>query len=300
MGQWPDWGDDNVIKAVTAFVSFAVALAGWVAVAHAGQPTDWEMWFQPAASEFASRTHWFGAYTMWFITPITLFVMALLAIVMIRYNRKANPVPSKTSHNSLIEVVWTVAPIVILIFIALPSFALLRFQMVPPEEPQITIKTTGYQWYWGYEYQDDSGLSFDSLMIREDADREALGKQDKSVYPRLLAVDNEMVVPVNVPVRVLITAADVIHSFTVPALGFKMDAIPGRMNETWFKADREGLYYGQCSELCGRDHAFMPIAVRVVSAEQYEAWKAAAVDDLEGANRALMAEIESQTRVAAK
>ena len=292
-------GRDNVIKAVTAFIVFAASLLIAPLVAFAGQPTDWHIWHQPAASDFAARIKWFSGYTQAFIIPITLFVMVLLVVVMVRFNRRANPVASKTSHNSVIEAVWTIVPIIILVFIAFPSFALLKYQLVPTEEPKLTIKATGYQWYWGYEYQDDSGISFDSLMIREDADREALGQTDKSVYPRLLAVDNDVVVPVGTMVRVLVTAADVIHSFTVPSLGFKMDAIPGRLNETWFKADREGIFYGQCSELCGRDHAFMPIAIRVVSQEQYDAWKAAAAGDLEGANRALMSSIATgATRVA--
>ena len=239
-----------------------------------------------------ARIEWFDAYTLWFIVPITLLVTVLLAYVMFRFRKGANPVASKTSHNSLIEVIWTAGPIIVLLFIAFPSFDLLNRQLAPTEEPAITIKATGYQWYWGYEYQDDSGVSFDSVMMKED-EREATGKIDKAVYPRLLAVDNELVVPVNTMVRVLVTAADVLHSFTVPAFGFKMDAVPGRLNETWFKAEREGLYYGQCSELCGRDHAFMPVAVRVVSQEQFDAWKAKAAGDLEGANKALMAEVES-------
>ena len=258
--------------------------------AGAAQPTDWQIWHQPAASEMAAWITWFDLYTFYFIVPITALVMILLAIVMIRFRKSANPVPSKTSHNSLIEAIWTLVPIFVLILIAVPSFELLNKQIAPDEEPQMTIKATGYQWYWGYEYQDDSELSFDSIMLRDD-DFADYGKDDKSQYPRLLAVDNELVVPVDTMVRVLVTAADVLHSFTVPSLGFKMDAVPGRLNETWFKAQSEGLYYGQCSELCGRDHAFMPIAIRVVSAQQFDEWKAAAADDLENANRALMAAI---------
>ena len=156
----------------------------------------------------------------------------------------------------------------------------------------MTVKATGYQWYWGYEYQDGDELSFDSIMLR-DGEAADYGKQDLAQYPRLLAVDNELVVPVGKMVRVLVTAADVIHSFAMPSFGVKVDGVPGRTNETWFKAEREGLFYGQCSELCGRDHAFMPIAIRVVSDAQFEAWKAAAADDLESANAALMASIDS-------
>ncbi|MEZ5871874.1 MAG: cytochrome c oxidase subunit II [Nitratireductor sp.] len=279
------------MRLITAMAAF-LAAAFSSTLAFADQPREWRLWHQDAATDMMARIEWFDAYTLLFIGPITLLVTLLLAYVMIRFRKGANPVPSKTSHNSLIEVIWTAGPIVVLLFIAFPSFDLLNRQLVPTEEPALTIKATGYQWYWGYEYQDESGVSFDSIMMQED-EREATGKSDKSVYPRLLAVDNELVVPVNTMVRVLVTAADVLHSFTVPAFGFKMDAVPGRLNETWFKAEREGLYYGQCSELCGRDHAFMPVAVRVVSQEQFDAWKAAAASDLEGANKALMAEVES-------
>lgn len=243
-----------------------------------------------------ARVEWFDLYTLYFIIPISVLVMALLLIVMIRFRKGANPVASKTSHNSVVEAAWTIVPIIILVLIAVPSFDLLKRQLAPTEEPGLTVKATGYQWYWGYEYQDESELSFDSIMLREGEAAE-YGKEDKAVYPRLLAVDNELVVPVGTMVRVLVTAADVIHSFTVPAFGFKMDAVPGRVNETWFKADREGLYYGQCSELCGRDHAFMPIAVRVVSPQQFDVWKAAAADDLEDANRELMAATNSGSSV---
>ncbi|MEM7463191.1 MAG: cytochrome c oxidase subunit II, partial [Pseudomonadota bacterium] len=179
---------------------------------------------------------------------------------------------------------------------AIPSFDLLNRQLQPEEEPELTVKATGFQWYWGYEYQDETELSFDSIMLREGEFADA-GKSDKAIYPRLLAVDNELVVPVDTMVRVLVTAGDVLHAYTVPALGFKMDAVPGRMNETWFKADREGLYYGQCSELCGRDHAFMPIAIRVVSKEQFDTWQSAAVEDLESANKALMAATQTDSSI---
>ena len=233
---------------------------------------------------------WFNDYTLWFITPITLLVLALLVIVMVRFRAGANPSPSKTSHNTTIEIIWTVGPVIVLLFLAVPSFQLLTAQYTPPDEPQLTVKTVGYQWYWGYEYDVEQEVVFDSIMLT-DEDRAAYGKEDRSEYPRLLAVDNEMVVPVDMTVRLLVTAADVLHSFAMPAFGVKMDAVPGRLNETWFKAEREGLYYGQCSELCGKDHAYMPIAVRVVSAEQYGAWLAAAADDVEAANAQLMASI---------
>ena len=262
------------------------------AAALADQPEPWQMWFQNNGSQMMRDIDWFGRYTFWFITPITIFVMVLLLIVMVRFNARANPTPSRTTHNTLIEVIWTGLPILLLIAIAIPSFNLLNAQLAPEEEPAMTVKATGYQWYWGYEYQDGDELSFDSIMLR-DGEAADYGKQDLAQYPRLLAVDNELVVPVGKMVRVLVTAADVIHSFAMPSFGVKVDGVPGRTNETWFKAEREGLFYGQCSELCGRDHAFMPIAIRVVSDAQFEAWKAAAADDLESANAALMASIDS-------
>lgn len=249
----------------------------------AAQPTSWGIALQESASTVMDDIHWFGNFTFWIIGVIVVFVAALLAIVILKFNAKANPEPSKTSHNTMIEIVWTVVPILILLVLAVPSFRLLYKQMEIPEA-DLTIKVTGYQWYWGYEYPDNPEVSFDSVMLN-DEERAAKGTNE----PRLLAVDNEMVVPVDKIVRLQITAGDVIHSYAVPAFGVKMDAVPGRLNETWFKADREGMYYGQCSELCGKDHAFMPLAVRVVSQEQYDTWLAAAADDVEAANKALIA-----------
>jgi cytochrome c oxidase subunit 2 len=264
--------------------------------AYAAQPEPWQMTFQPAASAIMEQIVWFERYTLWFIIPITLFVMILLGWVMIRYRASANPVPSKTSHNTAVEIVWTVGPVVILLFLAIPSFQLLTAQY-SPEEPKLTVKATGYQWYWGYEYQaGDAPVSFDSVLLK-DADRAATGKEDRKAYPRLLAVDNEMVVPVNTTVRLLVTGADVIHSFSMPAFGVKMDAVTGRSNETWFKADKEGMYYGQCSQICGKDHAYMPIAIHVVSQAQYDTWFAAAGKDLPGAYKALTAKIDTDKNV---
>lgn len=276
------------------FGFFGVLLAS--TAAFAAQPTPWQIWHQESGSQIMADINWFDAYTLWFIVPITIFVTILLVVVAVKFNAKANPTPSKTTHHLGIEAVWTFVPILVLVFIAIPSFDLLDRQLAPEEEPAMTIKATGYQWYWGYEYQDGSEVSFDSLMLRKD-DLEEAGKTDKSKYPRLLAVDNELVVPVNKMIRVVVTAADVIHDFALPAFGLKMDAVPGRLNETWFKAEREGLYYGQCSELCGRDHAYMPIAIRVVSQTQYDTWKAAAGNSLDVANKALMAEIELKTNI---
>ncbi|MBO6639431.1 MAG: cytochrome c oxidase subunit II [Roseitalea sp.] len=278
----------------TAFATLAAPIA-----ALAAQPEPWQLGFQPAATGIMAEIAWFERYTLVFLVPIVFLVLGLLAWVMIRYRAKANPVPSRVSHNTTIEVIWTVGPIIILILLAVPSFQLLTKQYSPPGEPAMTVKAIGYQWYWGYEYQTEDGeeVAFDQILLR-DEDRAGLGKEDEAAYPRLLAVDNELVVPVDTTVRLLVTAADVLHSWTIPAFGVKMDAVPGRLNETWFHADREGLYYGQCSELCGKDHAYMPIAVRVVSQADYDAWLTAARDDLGEANRTLIATIEARRTLA--
>ncbi|KXF78376.1 hypothetical protein ATN84_00800 [Paramesorhizobium deserti] len=285
----------NIVTTMGALGS-ALAVLFASASAHADQPKPWEMRFQDAATGIAEQIHWFERYTLWFIVPITGLVLLLLLWVIAKYRASANPEPSRTSHNTLIEVIWTVGPVIVLLFLAIPSFQLLTAQY-SPDEAGLTVKATGYQWYWGYEYQVDDPVSFDSLLL-QDGDRAAAGKEDRAVYPRLLAVDNEVVVPINTTVRLLVTGADVIHSWAMPAFGVKMDAVPGRINETWFKADKPGLYYGQCSELCGKDHAFMPIAVRVVSQDQYDTWLAAARTDLQGANKALMASVEADKNVA--
>ena len=266
--------------------------AAWIlsgsGAALASQPTSWGASLQAAASPVMEDVHWFGSFTFWIVIPIVLFVAILLAIVLTRFNAKRNPEPSKTSHNTFLEVAWTVVPILILMVLAVPSFRLLYKQMeVPPAD--LTVKVTGYQWYWGYEYPDFEGVSFDSLMLT-DEERAEKGTNE----PRLLAVDNEMVVPVGKVVRLQITSGDVIHSYAMPSMGVKMDAVPGRLNETWFKAEREGVYYGQCSELCGKDHAFMPLVVRAVSEEQYKNWLTAASDDVFEANKALRAELYPQ------
>jgi cytochrome c oxidase subunit II len=263
----------------------------------AAQPDEWGYRFQEAATGMMGDIAWFERYTLWFIIPITLFVLVLLIYVSWRFSEKRNPVPSKTSHNSLIEVIWTVGPVVILLLIAIPSFQLLTAQLTPPVSPALTVKATGYQWYWGYEYQAEADpLSIESRLV-PDADRAPLGKEDIAAYPRLLTVDNEMVVPVGETVRLIATGNDVIHAFAMPAFGLKMDAIPGRLNETWFKPEKEGVFYGQCSEICGKDHAYMPIAIRVVSKAKYDAWYAAAKTDLPGANKTLMAATDSKPAV---
>jgi cytochrome c oxidase subunit 2 len=240
-----------------------VALAaGGVASAELGQPAPWEYKLQGAASPVMEQITKFHDGLLIVITLITLFVLGLLITVVVKFNAKANPVPTRTTHNTLIEVAWTLIPVMILVGIAIPSFRLL-FQELDIPKADLTIKATGKQWYWSYAYPDNGKFEFDSLMA-----------QDKQ--PRLLGVDNEMVVPVNKVVRVQTTGADVIHSFAVPAFGIKIDAVPGRLNETWFTATKTGMFYGQCSELCGKDHAFMPIAVRVVSDQEFAAWIEAA------------------------
>jgi cytochrome c oxidase subunit II len=228
------------------------------AFAELGQPAPWEYKLQGSATEVMDFITAFHNGLLVVITLITLFVLALLVIVIVKFNARANPVPSRTTHNTLIEVAWTLIPVLILVGIAIPSFRLLFLELDVPKA-DITIKATGKQWYWSYAYPDNGKFEFDSLMA-----------QDKP--PRLLGVDNEMVVPVNKIIRIQTTGADVIHSFAVPAFGIKIDAIPGRLNETWFKATKTGMFYGQCSELCGKDHAFMPIAVKVVSDQEFAAW----------------------------
>lgn len=285
-------------RAALALTS-ATAIMAPVA-AFADQPKPWQWRFQEPATDIMREIAWFEVYTLWFIVPITLFVLCLLLYVIFRYNSKSNPVPSRTSHHTMIEVVWTVAPVVILLFLAVPSFQLLERQFTPPTEPEITIKATGFQWYWGYEYQLNEGepVSFDALLVNSDADRAATGKEDLAAYPRLLAVDNDVVVPVDTTVRLIVTAGDVLHNWAMPAFGIKMDAVPGRLNETFFHATKEGLYYGQCSELCGKDHAFMPIGVRVVSKADYDTWLGTAQGDLEQANKNLMASLEAKRQLA--
>ncbi|MBI4274069.1 MAG: cytochrome c oxidase subunit II [Rhizobiales bacterium] len=254
-----------VLKRLIASAAAMAALlhGGGMALAASGQPSPWQMGFQTPGSPVMEDIAWFHDFLLIIITVIVVFVLSLLLVVMLRFNARANPTPSKTTHNAVIEVAWTIIPVFILVAIAVPSFRLLFYQQtIPPAA--ITVKATGKQWFWSYSYPDSGKFEFDSLMLQD--------KDRKAGQPRLLAVDNEMVVPVNKVIRVQVTGADVIHAFAVPAFGIKVDAVPGRLNETWFQADREGVYYGQCSELCGKDHAFMPIAVRVVSEKDFTAW----------------------------
>lgn len=276
-------------RSATVLFGGAAASFGLGSAAFAAQPTPWQISFQESAAPVMEQINSFNTFTLWIVTPIVLFVLALLIICAVRFNSKANPTPSKTTHNAMIEVAWTVVPVLILVVMAVPSFRLLYNQLEIPEA-HMTIKATGYQWYWGYEYPDNDDISFDSYMLQEDE----LGPDD----PRLLAVDNEIVVPVGKVIRVQVTAADVLHSFAMPSMGLKMDAVPGRLNETWFEAEREGIYYGQCSELCGVLHAFMPIAIRVVSDEQFAQWAQMAVEDVEGANEMLAGLLDEQRKLA--
>jgi cytochrome c oxidase subunit 2 len=247
-----------------AVMLFAV-LAGVSAVwAGDGRPSDWQMSFQQSATPVMDQIVLFHTGLLYAIIAIAGFVLVLLLIVMVRFNARSNPTPSRTTHNTILEVAWTGVPVIILVAIAIPSFKLLFLQLNTPEA-DLTVKATGKQWYWTYSYPDNGKFEFDSLMVRDFT-------KLRADQPRLLGVDNEMVVPVNKTVRVLTIGNEVIHAFAVPSFGIKIDSIPGRINETWFKATREGIYYGQCSELCGKDHAFMPIAVRVVSDQAFATW----------------------------
>ena len=241
---------------------------------------EWQLGFQDAASPVAERIHHFHDMLLWIITIITIFVMGLLLYVMIRFRAGANPVPSKTSHNVMLEIIWTVVPVVILIIIVIPSLQLLFFGDRTPN-PEMTLKVTGNQWFWSYEYPDQEGINFSSYMIPENEIDASKGQI------RLLSTDNPIVLPVDTNIQILATAADVLHAFTVPALGFKTDAIPGHVNETWVRITKPGTYYGQCSELCGKDHAFMPIEVRAVSKEDFKKWSDAAKKDVAAANKLL-------------
>lgn len=274
---------------LVAAIALPGLMSGVALATEAGRPDPGQIGFQTSVTPIMDEIESFhNNLLIWIIAAIVLLVLVLLVYCIFRFNEKANPVPSKTTHNTLIEIIWTVAPILVLVIIAIPSFGILTDQETMPDgvrkylganifnfgevavpAPGLTVKATGNQWFWSYDYVDQNE-HFDSNMLKE-ADRKKL-KPDE---PRLLAVDNDLVVPVNTTVRVQVTGADVIHSFSVPSFGIKMDAVPGRLNETWFNARKTGIYFGQCSQLCGQDHAFMPIAVRVVTKEQFATWMAA-------------------------
>jgi len=250
-------GTAAILAAFTAWAGAAVAA-----------PHNWQMDMQPAASPVMAQIEDFHRLLLYIIVAICLFVLALLLWVMIRYNQRVNPLPSKTHHNTLLEVAWTGIPVIILVLIAIPSFRLLYFEAAIPKA-DVTIEAIGKQWFWTYAYPKDGGFQFDSYMLKDDA-------AAKAGEPRLLGVDNPVYVPVNKVIEVVTTGADVIHSWALPAFGVKMDAVPGHLNHTWFKATKIGTYYGQCSELCGANHAYMPIEVKVVSDADYAAWLAKA------------------------
>ena len=242
---------------------FVISVITYSTNVSANQPKDWQLGFQEAASESMREIVKFhDGLLLPIIIAISVFVLFLMIYTCIRFRASRNPNPSKTTHNFAVEILWTLIPCLILIVMAVPSFQILYKQDTIPKA-EVTIKAVGYQWYWGYEYPDEN-IIFDSYMIKDE--------DLKENQPRLLAVDNEVVVPVNKVVKVLITANDVLHAWALPSFGVKRDAVPGRINETWFKAEKVGTYYGQCSELCGIQHAFMPITVRVVSEDDYAEW----------------------------
>jgi cytochrome c oxidase subunit II len=270
----------------------ALTLTGGIAAAAllglgtelAAQPVNWQLGLPDAADERMTEIIRLHNFVLWIITAVCLFVLALLAWIIVRFNAKANPTPTATTHNTILEVLWTVVPVAILVVIAIPSFRLLYAQDVIPQA-DLTIKAIGKQWYWSYEYPDNGNFTFDALML---SDRVAAQNNE----PRLLGTNNHVIVPVNRTVRVLTTGADVIHAWAIPAFGVKIDAVPGRINATWFRANREGKFYGECSELCGARHAFMPITVEVVSQERFDQWVQEA--------RTRFATVGAPTRVAAE
>ena len=249
-------------------IAGAMSLSGSLAMAEevAGRPVDKAIGFQRAVTEVARDIEWLDNFLLIIITAITVFVTLLMLIVIVRFNKRANPKPAAFTHNPTLEVAWTAIPVLILVIIAIPSLRLLFLQLEVPE-PDLTIKATGNQWYWSYEYPDQE-IEFDALMLQKDE----LTDYGYTAEDWLLATDTRVVVPVNAVVHVLVTASDVLHAWTIPSFGSKIDAVPGRINETWFRAEETGIFFGQCSELCGMNHAFMPIVVEVVSQEDYDAW----------------------------
>lgn len=250
---------------IALFVAGGVAALG--GAAFAAQPTPWQMGLQPAATPIAEQIHGLHNLLLVIITAIVLFVLALLIYVVLRFNARANPTPSKTTHNTLLEVAWTVIPILILVVIAIPSFKLLYAEAeIPPVD--LTVKVTGHQWYWSYEYPDHGGFAFDSYMVK--------AEDLQPGQPKLLTADNALVVPAGKVVRVITTATDVIHAFYIPSFGVNVNATPGRLNEVWFKVNEPGTYYGQCAKICGFDHAYMPIEIKALAPEEFAAWTEAA------------------------
>ena len=255
-------------------IGLGAGLIAGPAWAGSGQPTYKQIGFQEAVTPVARDIHWMHDYVNVIIFAITAFVLALLLYVIWRFSEVRNPTPSRTTHNTLLEVLWTVIPVLILVAIAIPSFKLLYFQYTFPP-PDLTIKATAHAWNWTHEYP-DQGITVDSVMLQDNERQDVIQSGIPAwQVPHNLAVDNEILVPVDKVVHVLITSSDVIHNWTIPSFGSKVDAVPGRITATWFKAEKQGIYFGQCSELCGKDHAFMPIAVRVVKEPAFNDWIAA-------------------------
>jgi cytochrome c oxidase subunit 2 len=260
---------------IAALSGFAAAILPGAAFADAiGQPRPWQIGLQPQVTEIGQMIDSFHNELLWIITVITVFVLALLLYVLVRFNQGRHPVPTKTTHNTYLEIAWTIVPVMILVAIAVPSFRLLKFKLVPPPA-DIVVKATGSQWLWTYDYPQDQGGGFSivSKMLDEKQRAELIANgTSPSDAPRLLAVDNEVVLPVGKIIKFEVTATDVMHGFNLPAFGIKVNAIPGRNNEAWFKVDKEGLYYGQCTVVCGDQHSEMPLAFRIVSPEKYADW----------------------------
>jgi cytochrome c oxidase subunit II len=274
-------GKGHLMRVIAKLFMQMVALLGLsssVLAQSLGRPEAWQYKLQPAATPVMRQVEDFHTFLMIIISSIVALVLGLLLIVIVRFNARSNPTPSRTTHNTLVEVLWTVVPVVILVMIAIPSFRLLYLQrVIPPAD--MTVKITGNKWYWSYEYPDQGGIAFDSNML---GNEEADAKRE----PRYLAVDNPMVVPANKTVRIIVTASDVIHAWALASFGQKIDAVPGRLNEDWFLVDKPGVYYGQCSELCGKDHAFMPITLRAVPEAEFNAWvQSAKTAGVEEANK---------------
>jgi cytochrome c oxidase subunit II len=260
MGRFGKWG--SVGASIAAVIAMAPA-------AFAEQPYDWQMGMQPAATPVRQHIDALNDELLIIITLIVLFVLGLLLYVMIRFNARRNPVPSRTTHNALLELAWTAVPVLILLVIAIPSFKLIYYDGVVPKDPYLTLKVTGHQWYWTYDYPGRGNLTFDSNILSAAADK-------KDHLPRLLGVDNPVVLPVGKVIRVMVTSTDVIHSWFIPSFGIQEYAVPGRDNEAWIKVLRPGTYFGECNQICGINHPFMPIEVKAVSVTDFDKWVAAA------------------------
>ncbi len=274
----------GILRKIGLAIALALPVSGIAGLANAEVPRNWQLGFEPAASPVMQLIAEFHNLLLIIITLITIFVTVLLIYVMYRFSEKRNPTPSKTTHNIALEIIWTVIPALILVGIAFPSFKLLYYAD-RAEDAEMTIKAIGNQWYWSYEYPDDGNFTFDAFMIA-----------DEDLQPgqkRLLETDNYVVLPINTKIRLLVTASDVLHAFALPAMGVKLDGVPGRINETWMEITREGTFYGQCAEICGAGHSYMPIAVKAVSKEAYATWVEQAKEEF-----AKVGEPDAATRVA--